>query len=99
MWCVLGVVGVVAELAVDDFGELSFQAAHGFFGTLALVDSSDRPTSRMNAARTSLGLIPDGRVLSASDSNSVDSTTVRLVSMKRPAPGSADVVGHPRWLR
>jgi RNA-directed DNA polymerase len=22
-----------------------------------------------------------------------------LVSMKRPAPGSADVVGHPRWLR
>ena len=34
----LGVFGVIAEPAIDDLGELSFQAAHGFFGALALVE-------------------------------------------------------------
>ena len=35
---VFGAVGVSTEPAVDDLGELSFQAAHGLPGTLALVD-------------------------------------------------------------
>ena len=35
---VFGAVGVITEPAVDDPGELSFQAAHGLPGTLPLVD-------------------------------------------------------------
>ena len=35
---VFGAVGVITEPAVDDLGELSFQAAHGLPGTLPLVD-------------------------------------------------------------